>query len=154
MYIRYEPYYHHKGRFYIYIRKQEKNEEFSKNLFFIFSNFVCGSGPIVVLGQVRGELKDLWNYSLEDSSPTTPSEEAWHMTDRVSKQEKEQEREWLRYAESIISEKGAYPHYILKKIFIRDWKIYRNWKLIHSLVAIVVVTYNILKALASKLYIR
>lgn len=39
----------------------------------------CTLGPIVVLGQVRGDLKDLWNYSLEESSPTTSSEEARHI---------------------------------------------------------------------------
>ena len=38
------------------------------------------SGVIVILGLVRGELKQLWNYGAEESSPSPPprdpSEEA------------------------------------------------------------------------------
>lgn len=44
--------------------------------------FVCGLGTIVILGLVRGELKDLWNYSREDHSPSTNSSRR-SFTDRV-----------------------------------------------------------------------
>lgn len=44
--------------------------------------FVCGLGTIVILGLIRGELKDLWNYSLEDHSPSTNSSQR-SFTDRV-----------------------------------------------------------------------
>ncbi|XP_017225879.1 signal peptide peptidase-like 2 isoform X2 [Daucus carota subsp. sativus] len=33
----------------------------------------CTLGTIVILGWVRGELKDLWNYNVEDQSPTNNS---------------------------------------------------------------------------------
>ncbi|XP_074368427.1 signal peptide peptidase-like 3 isoform X2 [Apium graveolens] len=42
----------------------------------------CTLGTFVMLGLVRGELKDLWNYSLEDHSPSTSSSRQ-SFTDRV-----------------------------------------------------------------------
>lgn len=42
----------------------------------------CTLGTIVILGLIRGELKDLWNYSLEDHSPSTNSSQR-SFTDRV-----------------------------------------------------------------------
>lgn len=44
--------------------------------------FLCGLGTIVMLGLVRGELKDMWNYSPEDQLPSTNSSRQ-RLTDRV-----------------------------------------------------------------------